>query len=71
MTPSLVLPVGGCAGGMVNLPHKSKHLLLDFIAALETSSGKSDQDKGLILDRKKDNDDDDFSVQSVRQFQNK
>ena len=52
---------------MVNLPRRSKHL--DFRAELETSSGKLDQDKGLILDRKKD--DDDFSVQSVRPFQNK
>jgi hypothetical protein len=56
---------------MVNLPRRSKHL--DFRAELETSSGKLDQDKGLILDRKKDDDDDDddFSVQSVRPFQNK
>lgn len=58
----LVIPVGGCADGLVNLLRQSKYLLIQCTAALETSSGKSDQDKGLILERKKD-DDDNFSVQ--------
>jgi len=61
---TLVLPVGSCADGLVNLLRQSKYLLIQCTAALETRSGKSDQDKGLILERKKDNDDDDnFSVQ--------
>jgi len=49
----LVLPVGGCAYGQVNLLRQSKYLLIQCTAALEASSGKSDQDKGLILERKK------------------
>jgi hypothetical protein len=70
---TLVLYVRGCEDGLVNLPRQSKYLLKHFRAALETSSGKSDQNKGLNFERKKedDDDDDDFSVQSIRQFKNK
>lgn len=70
---SQALQVRGCADGLVKLQHQSKYLLNHFRAALETSSGKSDQNKGLIFERKKEGkkDDDDFSVQSIRQLQNK
>jgi len=54
---------------------EDKYLLIHFTAALETSSGKLDQDNDLLFHRKKDDDDDgdddNFSVQSIRQFQNK